>query len=85
MRPRRAQYIRFIPTSCFAGVIAGSLPGSKQPSHSPHFTKAQGSTLDVGTKFDCAADSLHVVALSCSLNDGFLSLAAWVHSNCVMY
>jgi hypothetical protein len=70
--------------SC-AGVIGGSLPGAKQHSVSPHFVNAQSSTVDSGPKVDSAVDSSNVVALSCSLTDGFLSLAAWVRSSCVMY
>ncbi len=76
-------FIRIIPS--FVGVIGGVLPSAKVQSHSPHFIKAQCSTKDMGSNVDGAADSPHVVALSCSVTDGFLSLAAWVHSTCVMY
>ncbi len=69
----------------YAGVIGGSLPGAKQHSVSPHFVNAQSSTVDSGPKVDGSVDSSNVVALSCSLTDGFLSLAAWVRSSCVMY
>jgi hypothetical protein len=66
------------------GVIAGALPTAKQ-QRSPHFVNAQCCTADPGSKLDPAVESSQVVALSCSVNNGFLSLAAWVHSTCVMY
>jgi hypothetical protein len=76
-------FICVIPS--YAGVIGGLLPSAKLQPHSPHFIKAQCSAKDMGSNVDGAVDSSHVVALSCSVTDGFLSLAAWVHSTCVMY